>query len=59
VLQDRQSRDPKPGPGLYAVRALALALAETKKQLTSWKRIFEKAAVGRFEPPEKYTAKNY
>jgi pyruvate/2-oxoglutarate dehydrogenase complex dihydrolipoamide acyltransferase (E2) component len=28
VLQDRQSRDPKPGPGLYAVRALALALAE-------------------------------
>lgn len=29
VLQDRQLRDPKPGPGLYAVRALALALAET------------------------------
>jgi pyruvate/2-oxoglutarate dehydrogenase complex dihydrolipoamide acyltransferase (E2) component len=29
VLQDRQSRDPKPGPALYAVRALALALAET------------------------------
>jgi pyruvate/2-oxoglutarate dehydrogenase complex dihydrolipoamide acyltransferase (E2) component len=29
VLQDRRSRDPKPGPGLYAVRALALALAET------------------------------
>src|SRR5437867_1312890 len=28
VLQDRQSRDPKPGPGLYALRALALALAE-------------------------------
>jgi pyruvate/2-oxoglutarate dehydrogenase complex dihydrolipoamide acyltransferase (E2) component len=28
VLQDRQSRDPKPGPGLYAVRALALALVE-------------------------------
>src|SRR6058998_3376317 len=28
VLQNRQSRDPKPGPGLYAVRALALALAE-------------------------------
>ena len=27
VLQDRQSRDPKPGPGLYATRALALALA--------------------------------
>jgi pyruvate/2-oxoglutarate dehydrogenase complex dihydrolipoamide acyltransferase (E2) component len=27
VLQDRQSRDPKPGPGLYALRALALALA--------------------------------
>jgi pyruvate/2-oxoglutarate dehydrogenase complex dihydrolipoamide acyltransferase (E2) component len=30
VLQDRQSRDPKPGPGLYALRALALALAETQ-----------------------------
>jgi pyruvate/2-oxoglutarate dehydrogenase complex dihydrolipoamide acyltransferase (E2) component len=28
VLQDRQSREPKPGPALYAVRALALALAE-------------------------------
>ena len=28
ILQDRQSRDPKPGPALYAVRALALALAE-------------------------------
>jgi len=28
ILQDRQSRDPKPGPGLYALRALALALAE-------------------------------
>ena len=28
VLQNRQSRDPKPGPGLYALRALALALAE-------------------------------
>jgi len=28
VLQDRQSRDPKPGPGLYATRALAVALAE-------------------------------
>jgi pyruvate/2-oxoglutarate dehydrogenase complex dihydrolipoamide acyltransferase (E2) component len=28
LLHDRQSRDPKPGPGLYAVRALALALAE-------------------------------
>jgi pyruvate/2-oxoglutarate dehydrogenase complex dihydrolipoamide acyltransferase (E2) component len=31
VLQDRQSREPKPGPGLYAVRALALALAENPK----------------------------
>ncbi len=30
VLQDRQSRDPKPGPGLYALRALALALAEAR-----------------------------
>jgi len=28
LLQDRQARDPKPGPGLYAVRALALALSE-------------------------------
>ena len=28
VLQDRKGRDPKPGPALYAVRALALALAE-------------------------------
>jgi len=28
VLQDRQLRDPKPGPALYALRALALALAE-------------------------------
>lgn len=28
VLQDRQSRDPKPGLGLYALRALGLALAE-------------------------------
>jgi pyruvate/2-oxoglutarate dehydrogenase complex dihydrolipoamide acyltransferase (E2) component len=27
VLHDRQSRDPKPGPGLYALRALALALS--------------------------------
>jgi len=28
VLKDRQSRDPKPGLGLYALRALALAVAE-------------------------------
>ena len=28
VLQDRGGRDPKPGPALYALRALALALAE-------------------------------
>src|SRR5437868_11447831 len=28
VLQDRRSRDPKPGPGLYVLRALALALSE-------------------------------
>jgi pyruvate/2-oxoglutarate dehydrogenase complex dihydrolipoamide acyltransferase (E2) component len=28
VLNDRQSRDPKPGPGLYALRALALALSQ-------------------------------
>jgi pyruvate/2-oxoglutarate dehydrogenase complex dihydrolipoamide acyltransferase (E2) component len=28
ALQDRQPRDPKPGLGLYALRALALALAE-------------------------------
>ncbi len=29
VLEDRKQRDPKPGPALYALRALALALAET------------------------------
>ena len=28
VLQDRKSRDPKPGPGLYVLRAVAVALAE-------------------------------
>ena len=28
VLQDRANRDPRPGPALYALRALALALAE-------------------------------
>jgi pyruvate/2-oxoglutarate dehydrogenase complex dihydrolipoamide acyltransferase (E2) component len=28
VLEDRKHRDPKPGPALYALRALALALAE-------------------------------
>src|SRR4029077_18152762 len=28
VLQDRANRDPKPGPALYALRALALAPAE-------------------------------
>ena len=28
LLQDRSNRDPKPGPALYVVRALALALAE-------------------------------
>ena len=28
ALQDRQSRDPKPGLGLYALRALSLTLAE-------------------------------
>jgi pyruvate/2-oxoglutarate dehydrogenase complex dihydrolipoamide acyltransferase (E2) component len=28
VLRDRANRDPKPGPALYALRALALALAE-------------------------------
>jgi len=27
VLEDRKKRDPKPGPALYALRALALALA--------------------------------
>jgi len=27
LLHDRQTRDPKPGPALYALRALALALA--------------------------------
>ncbi len=29
VLEDRRQRDPKPGPALYVLRALALALAET------------------------------
>jgi len=29
VLEDRQKRDPKPGPALYVLRALALALAKT------------------------------
>src|SRR3954464_14628018 len=28
VLQDRANRDPKPGPALYALRALALAIGE-------------------------------
>src|SRR3954454_297629 len=28
VLEDRKKRDPKPGPALYTLRALALALAE-------------------------------
>src|SRR5205823_4634182 len=28
VLNDRRNRDPKPGPALYVLRALALALAE-------------------------------
>ncbi len=28
ILEDRKARDPKPGPALYALRALALALAE-------------------------------
>jgi pyruvate/2-oxoglutarate dehydrogenase complex dihydrolipoamide acyltransferase (E2) component len=28
ILQDRAKRDPKPGPALYALRALAVALAE-------------------------------
>jgi pyruvate/2-oxoglutarate dehydrogenase complex dihydrolipoamide acyltransferase (E2) component len=29
VLEDRKKREPKPGPALYAARALALALAES------------------------------
>ncbi|MEO8439888.1 MAG: 2-oxo acid dehydrogenase subunit E2 [Spartobacteria bacterium] len=29
VLQDRKKRDPKPGPALYVLRALALALAKS------------------------------
>ena len=29
VLEDRKKRDPKPGPALYVLRALALALAKT------------------------------
>ena len=32
VLQDRAKRDPKPGPALYVLRALALALAEAAER---------------------------
>jgi pyruvate/2-oxoglutarate dehydrogenase complex dihydrolipoamide acyltransferase (E2) component len=32
VLTDRKQRDPKPGPALYALRALALALAENPQR---------------------------
>ena len=28
ILEDRAKRDPKPGPALYVLRALALALGE-------------------------------
>jgi pyruvate/2-oxoglutarate dehydrogenase complex dihydrolipoamide acyltransferase (E2) component len=34
VLSDRKKRDPKPGPALYALRALALALAEQPNAAT-------------------------
>jgi pyruvate/2-oxoglutarate dehydrogenase complex dihydrolipoamide acyltransferase (E2) component len=34
LLSDRKKRDPKPGPALYAVRALALALAEQPNAAT-------------------------
>jgi pyruvate/2-oxoglutarate dehydrogenase complex dihydrolipoamide acyltransferase (E2) component len=34
VLQDRGQRDPKPGPALYVLRALALALAENPAAAT-------------------------
>src|SRR6266480_214228 len=43
VLQDRQSRDPKPGPALYALRALALALAE---QPNAAARLIGRRAIG-------------
>jgi len=34
VLEDRKRRDPKPGPALYVLRALALALAKTPAAAT-------------------------
>src|SRR5437667_12031163 len=36
VLQDRQSRDPKPGPGLYELRELDLALADNPGAAAKW-----------------------
>src|SRR5260370_14085600 len=43
VLQDRANRDPKPGPALYALRALALALAE---QPNATARLIRGRAIG-------------
>jgi pyruvate/2-oxoglutarate dehydrogenase complex dihydrolipoamide acyltransferase (E2) component len=43
VLQDRANRDPKPGPALYALRALALAIAE---QPTAAARLIGGRAIG-------------
>ena len=43
VLQDRATRDPKPGPALYALRALALAIAE---QPNAAARLIGSRAVG-------------
>jgi pyruvate/2-oxoglutarate dehydrogenase complex dihydrolipoamide acyltransferase (E2) component len=34
LLNDRKKRDPKPGPALYALRALAMALAENPSAAT-------------------------
>jgi hypothetical protein len=36
-----------------------LSTAEAKKAINTVEHIFEKAVIVRFEPPEKYTAKNY
>src|SRR5205085_3290710 len=36
VLTDRKQREPKPGPALYALRALALALTATPAAASQW-----------------------
>jgi pyruvate/2-oxoglutarate dehydrogenase complex dihydrolipoamide acyltransferase (E2) component len=45
VLNDRQSRDPKPGLGLYALRALALALAENPAAAAKFIRCADKTSL--------------